>query len=75
VTGEVGPGQIESVESGSWTDYLLTGSRVRGTRALRAGGGIALEVPGDPTGSLIIGFYRDAAAGTGSRSNERRKAA
>jgi hypothetical protein len=67
VTGEVGPGQMESVESGSWTDYLLTGSRVLGTRALRAGGGIALEVPGDPTGSLnrvmAIGWDEPVSAG------------
>jgi GNAT superfamily N-acetyltransferase len=67
VTGEVTPGQMESVESESWTDYLLTGSRVLGTGVLRAGGGIALEVPGDPSGSLnrvmAIGWDEPVSAG------------
>jgi GNAT superfamily N-acetyltransferase len=52
VTSEITPGRMESVESESWTDYLLTGSQALGARALRAGGGIALEIPGDPSGSL-----------------------
>ena len=42
---------MESVESESWSDYLLAGRQVLGTRALRAGGGVALEVPG-PSSSL-----------------------
>jgi GNAT superfamily N-acetyltransferase len=54
VTDEITPRRMESVESESWTDYLLAGSRVLGTRALRAGGGVALEVPGVPHGSLTI---------------------
>jgi ribosomal protein S18 acetylase RimI-like enzyme len=49
---EITPGRMESVESDSWADYLLAGNRVLGTRALRAGGGLALEVPSDPSGSL-----------------------
>jgi len=52
VTDEITPGCMESVESESWADYLLAGSRVLGTRALWVGGGVALEVPGDPSGSL-----------------------
>jgi hypothetical protein len=51
VTGEITPGCMESVESESWADYLLAGREVLGTRALRAGGGVALEVPG-PSNSL-----------------------
>jgi GNAT superfamily N-acetyltransferase len=52
VTSEISPGRMESVESESWADYLLAGNRVLGTRSLRAGGGVALEVPGDLSGSL-----------------------
>jgi len=67
VTAEITPGRMESVESQSWTDYLLAGSRVLGTPALRAGGGVALEVPGDPSGALnrIMGIGWDEPVSAG----------
>ena len=43
MTAEITPGRMESVESESWTDHLLAGSRVLGTRTLRAGGGVVLH--------------------------------
>jgi hypothetical protein len=52
VTGEITPRCMESVESESWADYLLAGREVYGTRALWVGGGVALELPDDPSGSL-----------------------
>jgi hypothetical protein len=52
MTNGITPGRMESVESKSWADYLLAGTQVLGTRAMVTGGGVALEVPGDPSGSL-----------------------
>jgi GNAT superfamily N-acetyltransferase len=55
------------VESESWADYLLAGRGVFDTRALWVGGGVVLEVPGDPSGSLNrtmgIGWDRPVSAG------------
>jgi GNAT superfamily N-acetyltransferase len=67
MTSEITPGRMESVESESWADYLLAGRQVLGTRALWVGGGVALEVPGDPSGSLNrvmgIGWDKPVSAG------------
>jgi hypothetical protein len=52
VTSTISPGLMESVETGSWTDFLFTGSRVMGSSALRAGGGVALELPGGPGAAM-----------------------
>jgi GNAT superfamily N-acetyltransferase len=52
MNSEITPGLMESVETQSWIDYLLTGGRALGTRALRVAGGVALEIPGDPSGAL-----------------------
>jgi GNAT superfamily N-acetyltransferase len=67
VTSEITPGRMESVEGESWTDYLLAGNRVLGTRALMTGGGVALEVPVDPSGSLnrIMGIGWDEPVSAG----------
>ena len=66
MTGEITPGCMESVECESWADYLLAGRPVFGTRALWVGGGVALEAPGDPSGSLNktmgIGWVQPVAA-------------
>ncbi len=73
MTGEITPGCMESVESESWADYLLAGRQVLGTRALWVGGGVALEVPGDPSGSLNrtmgIGWDKPVTAGSWSGSS------
>jgi hypothetical protein len=52
VTSTISPGLMESVETGSWTDFLFTGSRVMGSSALRAGGGVALKLPGGPAAAM-----------------------
>ncbi len=67
MTSEIPPGRMEAVESDSWADYQLAGRQVLGTRALSVGGGVALEVPGDPSGSLNrtigIGWDKPVTAG------------
>jgi ribosomal protein S18 acetylase RimI-like enzyme len=67
VTGEITPGRMESVESESWADYAVAGSRVLGARALRVGGGVALAAPADPSGFLNramgIGWDEPVSAG------------
>ncbi|HUN35650.1 MAG TPA: hypothetical protein VMU95_26935 [Trebonia sp.] len=67
MTGEITPSRMESVESQSWADYQLAGRPVYGTRALWVGGAVALEVPGDPSGSLNrtmgLGWEKPVSAG------------
>jgi GNAT superfamily N-acetyltransferase len=67
MTDQITPRCMELVESESWADYLLTGSRALGARALQTGGGFALEIPGDPSGTLNmvrgIGWEEPVSAG------------